>query len=146
MNSIYLAAPLSEVESVRDWADRLRMSGFKVCSRWHDAVEVGATDPHSRERRSRILCDNLIDLQAADVVFANTCAGVPGATLGEIGWALAMETPVVWLQPPTRRADGVRHTNIFDAHDLVTIVTDSSTVLSAIRAAFWIPPHTGDAA
>lgn len=132
--SVYVAMPLSEAGSARALADRLRFAGFGVTSRWHDDVApAGAVDPHTRQARRHCLYENLRDLERANVLVANTCLGVPGATLGELAYALAIGRRVIWVQPPSRRADGVRHSNIFDAHDAVDVVVDAEAVIPALH-------------
>lgn len=133
MTKIYIAMGITEYEIARDWADRFRFHGFEVTSKWHDIVD-GSPDPHNREIRTRILNENIGDLEAAQILFADTRTGVPSATFGEIAWALASAIPVAWLQPPGRRADGVRHNNIFDSHMLCRVFVDPLDVPPALQA------------
>ncbi len=130
---IYLAAPLSEAQQMRVLASRLERAEMTIVSQWHDTVDT--IDPPSKARRHAILYSNLDDVERADVVLVDTRAGVPGATLCEVGYALAIDTPVVWLQHEEAPIDGVKRTNIFDAHLLVTVVHDEVSAVDAIRAA-----------
>lgn len=135
--AVYLAAPLSQARRMREWADRLELAGLDITSKWHDTGDKA--DPHAIEVRRRILYANLYDMWRAHVVLVDTTDGVPGATLSEVGYALAFGKQVVWLQPPSRRADGVRYTNIFDAHVRVQVVTSEPEVLPAIDIAGTMP-------
>jgi hypothetical protein len=131
--SVYFAAPLAEAEAMCRLAWHWRAE-VTVCSRWHSAVSAGATDPRVPEVRRRILYENLVDIGGADVVLVDTRRGVPGATLCELGYALAMNKRVVWLQPVGgRRTDGVRATNIFDAHENVRVVHEEFEAWEALR-------------
>lgn len=130
MNRTYLAAPLSQAKVMREWAERLTREGHQIVSTWHDTGD--SVDPVDGPTRASILLTNLADLRSANVVLADTRDGVPGGTLCEIGYALGQGIRVIWLQPATPRADGVRHTNVFDAHTLCRVVTDPAGVLPAL--------------
>ena len=126
---VYIAAPLSAARQACDYAAALSSAGWLVVSRWHRiALSSGDTiDPAGDTPRAAILAANIRDLESADMVFAYTAFGTPRATYCEIGWALALATPVVWLH-----ADGGAGRNIFDAHELVYRVTTIEDALTRI--------------
>jgi nucleoside 2-deoxyribosyltransferase len=112
---IYVAAALGEAHVARLIANVLANHGYAVCSHWHGLCLVSeVTDPRARRE---CLAENLADLTRCDVVVAWTAAGVPRATYGEIGYALALGKRVVWIQG--ERAEGAC---IFDADPGVVIV------------------------
>lgn len=128
--AIYLAAACSEAAAMRVWAETFRVAGFDVLSSWHDSLSV--EDPAAPAARRHILYDNLLALRACDVLFADTRRGVPSATFGEIAVAADRGKRVVWIHPPASRGDGVKFTNIWDAHDRVTLVRAAVDVLPTI--------------
>lgn len=122
---IYLASPLSENDYARTWRDTLVESGFLVVSTWHDLVtEHDARDPSDSDERASTLLRNLHELRSADVLLALMRSGIPRATNGEIGFAVALHKPVVWLAGPTSLND-----NIFTAHALVQHTRSGSNAL-----------------
>lgn len=130
---IYLAAPLVEAPAKARLASALAAWGagyFLVVSRWHQPTTPSA-DPAGAIDRELILGANLADLEAADVVVADTRGEAGGArprsTYAEIGYALAIGRPVVWLRPS---ATGNR--SIFDAHHLVTAVDTMDELAGAL--------------
>jgi nucleoside 2-deoxyribosyltransferase len=129
MTKIYVAAPFAYAPHAFVVAHMLERDGHAVTSTWHrDTLGLGG-DPLATARRKAILDVNLRDLRAAEVLVALTARGMPRATNAEIGFALALNMPVVWWQSPNW--DGA---NIFDAHELVRVVTDYADIPAAVRA------------
>jgi nucleoside 2-deoxyribosyltransferase len=132
---VYLAAALSCAPAMRDLAVRLRAAGHTVVSTWHDVTASGAIDPSDDESRAVIVVTNAMQVSDADVVVADSRHGQPCAMYTEIGYALGEGTPVVWIQPPAARSDGVRHTNIFDAFPTVLVAHSDDEALE------WLEPN-----
>jgi len=120
---LYLAAPLSEARRACRIAELLAAHGHDWCSRWHrDVVLSGATaDPGDDEaERARILAMNLEDIAKADALVVLLDRGTGRSTYAEIGYALALDKPVVWVSGPFGYGR-----SLFDAHPLVArVVTD----------------------
>ncbi len=131
---IYVAAPLATVKEAHaiGLALKLARPSVRLVSRWlHRCLERGPCDPDDQLEREVILANNIIDLERCDLVIALMGAGTPKGTIGDIVWALAKDTPVVWI------ANGCDGRNVWDAHWCVTRVdaTDPFRALSAIVAA-----------
>lgn len=131
---IYLAAALGEAPAMRALASRIRAAGYEVVSTWHDDVKDGATDPHNEALRVVVLSVNLLQIHRAHLVLVDTPRGEPCATYGEIGYALGIDTPVLWLQPLAKRNDNVRYTNVFDVHPLVAVVHSEADAFSVLKS------------
>ena len=126
---VYVAAPFAYAPHAAVIASILEQYGHSITSTWHrDTLGLGG-DPLKHETRAEILRVNIGDLREAQVLVALTARGVPRATNAEIGFALALEMPVVWWQSPNW--DGA---NIFDSHELVKVVTDYADIPAAVRA------------
>jgi nucleoside 2-deoxyribosyltransferase len=126
---VYVAAPFAFAPHAAVIASILERDGHAITSTWHrDTLGLGG-DPLAVARRKAILDVNIRDLRAAEVLVALTARGTPRATNAEIGFALALGMPVVWWQSPNW--DGA---NIFDAHELVRVVTDYDEIPAAVRA------------
>lgn len=116
---VYIAAPLAEAELANELADRLRINGHNVVSRWHRVVasEGRVSDPVIQQDREMCLQGNLMDMSFSDWVVAITYIGIPRATLAEIGWAIGHGKRVVWLQGIAGEGSC-----LFDAHPACRIV------------------------
>jgi nucleoside 2-deoxyribosyltransferase len=127
---VYIAAPLSEFEFATLVAAEAGHAGLQVVSRWHDEVGQGAVDPPETDTRRVYLRANLKDLLECDAMIALCNAGNPRATFSEIGWALATDRAVVWVQGP----DGEGR-NLFGAHPLAhRVVLPAKTDLRTATA------------
>ena len=115
---VYVAAPLAQAVTAHAVGEMLRPE-HEAVSRWPgNVLELAADrDPSRIEDRCAVLRTNVVDLELADVVVALCHVGDGRATYAEIGYALALRLPVVWVQGG--RGEG---RNIFDAHDLVHAV------------------------
>src|SRR5437868_148821 len=116
---IYVAAPLAtrkEAYAV-GLALKLARPSVRLVSTWLDRCTEGrASDPDAQSERELVLWDNIHEIEQSDVVVALTGEDTPKSTIGDIVWALAVGTPVVWV---TRGAHG---RSIWDAHWGVTRV------------------------
>src|SRR5258706_1370487 len=116
---IYVAAPLAtrkEAYAV-GLALKLARPSVRLISTWSDRCTEGrASDPDVQSERELVLWDNIHEIEQSDVVVALTGEDTPKSTIGDIVWALATGTPVVWV---TRGAQG---RSIWDAHWGVTRV------------------------
>jgi hypothetical protein len=116
---VYVAAPRASAREARALVLALRALQFpalRIVSRWINRCIADPVDPAGDDERTAILANNVIDLGWADIVIALMHRGVPRATVGDIVWALANDTPVVWIAS----SDDGR--NIWDAHGLVVRV------------------------
>lgn len=129
MISTYVASALSEAHVARLLVRSISAAGLRVVSRWHDAVTPGQCDPTDPHTRWGVLTDNLADLRRADVVVAYTATGTPRATFAEIGYALCLALPVVWLIGP-----GGEGRCLFTAHPLVREVVLGGSPADAVAA------------
>lgn len=139
MFSVYLASPLSQARACCDLAEDLLDLQIVTCSQWHAAVVAAAAvrDPESDQTRRELLTLNLADIERADALVALVHIGEPRATLGEIGYALALRKPVVWV------SHGWRGRNLLDAHVGVTridVADDSTRRTLAARVARALAP------
>lgn len=117
---IYMAAPLARAAKARDLAARLKAVGFSIVSTWHAVTASGAVDPTDAGERRRILLDCFRELDSADMVVAYLAGPEPPrTTYAEIGYALALNKPVVMALPPGVSVNRC----ILDAHPLVTTYT-----------------------
>lgn len=112
---VYVAASHAYAGRADTFAQKLQDFGLTPVSRWHGQVMIEDWTSVDEAMFSQALADNLSDLDRADVVVALTDIGYPRATIGEIGYALARGTPVVWVHA----GDG-RGRNLFSSHSLVT--------------------------
>ncbi len=119
---IYLAAPLALVNDAKFASRHMVSRGHEVVSTWHEFVFRGDKDPLNPVARREILELNIRELEKAQFVVAIMTYGVPRATYSEIGYALALSIPVVWI------GDG--NVNIFNAHPLSTTVPFSGMASS----------------
>jgi nucleoside 2-deoxyribosyltransferase len=124
---IYVAAPIGEALNAERWAERIRKAGHVITSRWHSRIE-GKLDPNDMSVRTAILNENLIDMHNANLCVAICSKGMPRATFSEIGWMLAKDKAVIWLENDLHEGG-----NIFDAHPLVFICTREEQVLQWIE-------------
>lgn len=125
---IYIASALSESAAARNWAVRISNErGLSIGSRWHDYDAVG--DPVSKDVRRAVFESNISDLRGCDALLLQTVTGAPSCAYVELGYALALGLPCVWLQPAGRRADGVRFSNISDASHSVMVVNHDADVI-----------------
>ena len=134
---VYVAAPLACASQARHWASLLRDNCLGVTSRWHDLVlEDDARDPSDDQERQEILTQNLADLSRANAVLALMQTGTPRATNCELGYALALSLPVVWLSGPTDL-----NTNLFSSHPMVSLTRSGSNALEILlRMARTVKP------
>ncbi len=124
---VYVASPLAFASIAREYANRVRMTEtMTVCSTWHDVV-TEVVDPTDEGTRRSVLIDNLSDLNQADCALAIMSKGTPRAAHAEIGYALALGKPVIWLVGPNGEGE-----SIFTAHALVTICRRHDEVLPAL--------------
>ncbi len=103
---VYVAAPRASAREARALVLALRALQFpalRVVSRWINRCIADPVDPAGDDERSAILANNVIDLGWADIVIALMHRGAPRATVGDIVWALANDTPVVWDSRDRRR-------------------------------------------
>jgi hypothetical protein len=117
---VYVAAPRASARQARALVLALRTPHFpaiRLVSRWINRCIDDPGDPASEDERRTILANNVIDIGWADVVVALMHRGAPRATMGDIVWALANDTPVVWI------ANDDEGRNIWDAHGLVVRVS-----------------------
>jgi len=126
--SLYIAAPLAQAHVARLLAAALTRAGFAIVSSWH--ATAATADPTAHHERQATLRDNLAEIQRCSAMVAWTAEGTPRATLCEIGWALALGRPVVWVQGP--EGEGA---NIFDASPGVVVVREhrEEVVIAAVR-------------
>lgn len=131
--SVYIAAPLAKDLNAQVWAALLRREGLFIASNWHESG-VAMVDPTAEIERWRLLDTNLAQIRAASVMFAIVVEGAPRSTYAEIGYALALGTPVV-----IAHGDRGEGRLLFDSHPLVTRIADgnatAATILRAIKAA-----------
>ena len=125
---VYIAAPLAQAGACRLVAMTLRAIGAEVTSTWHSTTEK--LDPTDVDVRAAILRTNLDDLDRATIVVALLHEGTPRGALCEVGVALGMDVPVVWVQGPN--GEGA---NIFDGHPYVTIVRSVADAVTLVRDA-----------
>lgn len=109
---VYLAAALSRAPYAEAVAAELR-EHFEVISGWHARTQGVRVDPRDDEERTRLCALNLAELVTADVLVALVADGQPRATYGEIGYALALCKPVVFVHA------GQVGRCILDAHSFV---------------------------
>lgn len=112
---VYIAASKHAGDLARDLAALLSVEGHEVTSTWH-ADGGFAADPELEDERRRILGHNMSDLLRCEVLVALTHTGTPCATYSEIGVALGIGRPVVWIQGPAYEGG-----NIMDAHPSVYV-------------------------
>jgi len=117
IKNIYLASALSEYAVIEERAQILRLHNYEIVSNWHGIVakQAEAIDPNDQSARFEIYKNNLTDINSAQILIADTRNGKPCATFSEIGYALGIKIPVIWIQPEILTNDGIRRTNIFDA-------------------------------
>lgn len=117
---VFLSMPSEDTLAASTLATKLMMAGHEVLSTWHrnPYCEKYPTDPAVRLEQLEI---NMRGIEAADVVVAASCTGIPRTTLSEIGYAIAKGRRVVWLQP-----FGPELRTLFDAHPLVTRLAEPS--------------------
>lgn len=108
---IYVASALGEIATARELADQIRRMGHEIASRWHYIIQP--VEPRDQATRHVLLMSNVQDLESCDVLVALTCDGEPRCTLVEIGYALALGKPIVWIH------DSAAGRNLADSHDLV---------------------------
>ncbi len=138
---IYVAAPLAtrkEAYAV-GLALKLARPSIRLVSSWLDRCTDGrASDPEEQGERELVLWDNIHEIEQADIVVALTGEDTPKSTIGDIVWALAIGTPVVWV---TRGAQG---RSIWDGHwgvtrveavDPLRSILEIATVLDEVIAA-----------
>lgn len=124
---IYIAAPLSQASKCEALAAILRERGHFPVSSWHRVVtKLGlSADASDTVERKRVLDQNLRDLEAADMVVAITCDGLPRSTFFEIGYACKAGKPVVWV--PAKE-----NNPLCDAHEMITLVEPGEDVHDVI--------------
>lgn len=95
MTTAYIAAPYAERALAILLMGTLESRGIEVTSTWLRVVD-GITTHEERRRCADI---DLADVRRADVLVALTldAAAQPRMTYGEIGYALAMKMPVLWV-------------------------------------------------
>jgi hypothetical protein len=98
--SVYLAAAISEYLTARAFAERLRVAGIPVCSRWHDQIQPGQVDPVGEEERAELLSRNMDDLWCASTVVVLAAEGDPRATYWEAGYAACVGVATIWQHGP----------------------------------------------
>lgn len=127
---LYLAASLSTVTAAKALAERLRLDGHEVASTWHDVVLEGERDPLDVDERRDVAIGCLCEVTRADAVVAlltdEDCR--PRGTFIEIGYALGLAIPIVWV--------GGQHT-VFDALPFVVHCDANMDHLPAALAAAW---------
>lgn len=113
---VYVAAPLAYKMRAAEVANGLSSAGFEVVSSWIPAALK--EDGELRNFRARFTrqAQNEHDIMRADVLVALTAEGRPKATFAEIGFALALECPILWFQ-----GAGGEGENLFDANMLVKV-------------------------
>src|SRR5689334_19474121 len=109
MSALYVAAPYAHKTDARNVAFTARAVGFSIASTWHDQPNEDE-DTLSEERRAAIVRVLVSELARADVLVALTAEGRPRSTLVEVGIAIGLGKPVVFLQ------DGMRGRLLFDSH------------------------------
>jgi hypothetical protein len=116
---IYVAAPLARFMKAKSIAGRLTTAGHVITSHWHDEVRRTDVDPLDLIERENLLMRNFAELQDADFVVAYLAAGEPRTTFGEIGFAYALDKPVVMALPPGQSPNRC----LLDAHPLARVYT-----------------------
>lgn len=112
MIRVYLAAALARARHVEAIAAGLRQH-VEIVSGWHSRTNGSRRDPRDDEERTAICALNLAELVTADVVVVMVDDGEPRATYGELGYALALCKPVVFVHA------GQVGRCILDAHSFV---------------------------
>jgi hypothetical protein len=119
---VYVAGPLSAKSDVRMVVRTLRLFPpcvLAVVSRWHDLPdEETNADPTDVVKRKQLNDMNVADMDRADVLVVWTMTGRPCTTYCEIGYAVAQNKTVFWIQGPE-----LVGANIFDAHPNVVILS-----------------------
>ena len=130
---IYVAAPLSEVARAREAAGVVLQLGGMVASTWHEEVHRSGADkdPLDEVSRARVVASLVRDLLRSDMLVALADQGRPRGTLVEVGYALALSRPVLWLTPHEEA-----ERCIFDAHPRVRRVSDWVGLVRGLEAAF----------
>jgi hypothetical protein len=128
--TVYVAAPRSEAHRADLVAGLFRDEGFEVSSKWHESGDP-IVDPSDHLIRSNILFSNTVDLMNADVVVALMDLGEPKATYCEIGYALACDKHVIWV-------NGIGLLNpracIYDSHPRVFVVEGPVNALLEVKS------------
>lgn len=95
MTAVYIASALSAVRVARHASKILSRSGLYVSSTWHVAC-VSEKDPTDEDTRSKMLAQNLAELERADVLVALCETGQPRCCFTEVGYALAIGKSIVY--------------------------------------------------
>jgi nucleoside 2-deoxyribosyltransferase len=109
---VYLAAALARARFVEAVAAGLRGT-YDVVSGWHSRHNGSSRDPRDDDERTEICSTNLAELVGADVAVVMVDDGEPRATYGELGFALALCKPCVFVH------DSGTGRCILDSHSLV---------------------------
>lgn len=130
MTKVYLAGALARASFIETVAARLRPL-FDVVSGWHGRAK-GPRDPRDEAERGAICAANLAELVRADVVIVMVDDGEPRATYGELGFALALCKPCIFVH------DSGTGRCILDAHWLVVRLDLRTQSLEALPLAINI--------
>lgn len=127
---IYVAGSKRATKEVKDIQTSLGKVGYEITSAWVPDVEANdGQDPTDKTTRRRAVTGNMAAVASSDLLVAWTVTGTPSATYAEIGAALALGKPVVWVQGPLGWG-----ANIMDASPLVHVVlsADVTDILAAV--------------
>ncbi len=113
---VYVAGPLAYAMRSAEVAEGLTSAGFEVVSSWIPAALAENGELRNLQARATRQAQNEQDIRRADVLLALTAEGTPRATFAEIGFALALECPVLWFQGVAGEGE-----NLFDANMLVKV-------------------------
>jgi nucleoside 2-deoxyribosyltransferase len=131
MTKLYLASALARCVHTCMVASGLARE-FSIVSTWHRRAKPKDKDPRDDEERAAILSSNLVEIERADVIVALVDDGEPHCTYGEIGYALAVGKPVVWVH------ESATGRNLLDAHASVVRLDLRESELTALPGAIRI--------
>jgi hypothetical protein len=129
---IYVAAPVPRRKDAYALGLALKLArpSARLVSTWLErCVNSDTTEPNEQQERELVLWENIRDIERSDVVIALTWEDTPKSTIGDIVWALAIGTPVIWV---TRGREG---RNIWDAHWAVRRVETADPLRSVVEIA-----------
>lgn len=126
---IYIASALASAPQCNSYQQVLESRGYYVVSTWHSVVEPGAVDPHDEAVRREIMITNLGELSRAECVLGLLTHNQGRCAYVEIGYALALSKPVVYLVGERDHGN-----SIASAHPLCRLVRSSDAVYAALAS------------